>query len=199
MHSGVLLQLLVLVMITAVSLLPELDLGFSSVDDIPISALAPEEPLLEPIIPVESPEPSIGLDFLHDCIDPAADNLGLFSTDHTLQARQSICPNPSSADEENREDSSSNANNAPPTGNSDLNLFDNGIEPDPNSDPQQRMFSLPQDYRDQRCKEFGPIKYAICSSGDYRDEEKSMAYAFYPVRTYRLKRCTFSEFCSRPF
>lgn len=194
MHHSIPFRLLVLVFISTVSPLPGLDIGSYSADNIPISALASEEQIFGPIVSTEYPEPSIGLDTLNDCVGPAADNLDLFSSDYTLQARQSICPNPSSADEEHREDSNSNTSSPPSAGIFDLDLFDNSIDPDPSPDPPRRIFSLPQDYQDQRCKEFGIIQYAVCSSGDYRDEEKSVAYAFHPVRTYRLKRCTFSEF-----
>ena len=192
------------------------DLGFPIIDDesptIPTSSS--DKPIFDVINPFET-DSEFGSDMvdlfsLTDCSDHAA-NLPSpsdpFWDSSTLETRSinnnNICPDgpplAGSSDtntEEPGDVNSGSSNNSPSSEKS--NDGGGSIYDDPNSaaemDPFRRVFSLPLDYQDERCKEFGYIRYAVCSSGDYRDEEKSKAYSFYPIQAYRLRRCSFGKF-----
>lgn len=196
MHSRILFLTLVLRLSFTVTPIPRPDLGLSVLDDGLLAITPSYEQLFDIIDPVENIDSGIDLFSLEKCLDTA--NLLAPFWDDALQAREDICPNrppkaESSADEENTSDPGDNAHSPSPE-KIYPDIPDTGFQFD--NEPLRRMFSLPQDYQDGRCKEYDFIQYAICSSGDFRDEQKSMAYSFYPVQTYRLRRCTFSEFGS---
>jgi hypothetical protein len=197
MRSKALVLVLILALTAIVRPVPELDSGFWFVlDDVPLTVPASDEQLFEIISPIDDYSMSesdwMALDGCSETTD-----ISNLVPDDTLQARQDhFCPSrppeagSSTADGEDT-DPSGDSMTDPLAEQFDLEFHDNSLKAD--NEPRRRLFSLPQDYQDDRCIEFGPIQYAVCSSGDYRDEAKSLAYNFHPVQTYRLNRCTFSE------
>lgn len=191
--------------------IPKPDLDFSILDDgtLKIPSFDGDEQIFDAVSPLEGTEAGSDMDLfsLNRCTDIIGDLPSSLAPvafgDITLQTRadyNNVCPNPNpqgqgSADEEAGDDSSP-PNKFPPslgkTNEEGYNIL--GPTSKPENDPLRRVFSLPLDYKDERCREFEIIKYAVCSSGDIRDEEKSMAYSFFPVQAFRLQRCSLGEF-----
>lgn len=197
MQSRLLFLTLVLRLSFTVTPIPRPDVALSVFDDGLLTTPPSNEQLFDIISPIENIESEVDLFSLNNCLD-TANLLDPFWDGGALQAREDICPSrppeaESSTDEENTGDPGDNANSHS-SERINPDIPDTGFQFD--NEPLRRMFSLPQDYQDERCNEYGFIRYAICSSGDFRDETKSMAYSFYPVQAYTLRRCTFSEFGS---
>lgn len=174
------------------------DLGLSTLDDEPLTFLAPDEQVFDNTIPLEDFDTDTDLFSTNDCSD-AADIFDPF-WDQSLQARGTTCPNAPPETENSAGDEKTNnpgeGGNSPSSEKLNPDLYDNSVKPD--TEPLRRVFSLPKDYQDERCKEYEYVRYAVCSSGDYRDEARSMAYSFYPLEAYRLRKCTFGEFWISP-
>ena len=204
-YSKILSLPFILPVVSTITLTPIVDWDFSGFDDEPlITLLDPDEQIFDPISPFESFDPDItDLFALSDCSDSTADLFDPFWADESLlQARGNTCPSgpPPETTTDSTDDEETNNDNpgeggaanfpSPEKLNSDY-IYDTGFKTE--IDPLRRAFSLPKAYQDERCKEYGYARYAVCSSGDFRDETKSMAYNFWPIPTYRLERCTFGE------
>lgn len=163
---------------------PRRDLALSALDDDPSTFLAPDEQIFDIISPLEGFDLDTDLFSANECSD-TAETLDPFWND-SLQARGNTC---SAGDE--KTNNAGEGTNSPSSEKLNSDNYDNSFETE--FDPLKRVFSLPKDYQDERCKEYDYVRFAVCSSGDYRDEAKSMAYNFFPVPAYRLRKCTFSE------
>lgn len=194
MYSRALFLTFILDLIVTVNPIPRPDVGLFALDDESLTIPASDEQTFDISSPVEVSDSGTDLFSLEDCSDNA--NIPGPFWDDALQARGNTCSNAppetkSSADGENT-NNSGESGNSPSSEKLNSDLYDNSFQPD--NDPLKHTFSLPQDYDDERCREFGFIRYAVCSSGDYRDEARSTAYNFFPVQAYRLSRCSFSKF-----
>lgn len=185
MYSTTLSLPFILPVVFTVMPIPRTDLGLSALDDDPSTFLAPDEQIIDIISPPESFDSDADLFSINECSD-TAESFDPFWND-SLQARGNTC----SAGDEKANNSGEGAN-SPSSEKLDADNYDNSFQTE--FDPLKRVFTLPKDYQDERCKEYDFIRYAVCSSGDYRDEAKSMAYNFFPIQAYRLRQCTFSEF-----
>ena len=185
MYSTALSLPFILPVVFTVMPIPRTDLGLSALDDDPSTFLASDEQMFEIISPPESFDSDTDLFSTNACSD-TAETFDPFWND-SLQARGNTC----SAGDEKANNSGEGAS-SPSSEKMDSDNYDTRFQTE--FDPLKRVFSLPKDYQDERCKEYDFIRYAVCSSGDYRDEAKSMAYSFFPIQAYRLRQCTFSEY-----
>ena len=184
MYSRILSLPFILPLFFTVTPIPRADLGLATLDDDSLTFLDPDEQIFDTIIPLGSFDSDTDLFSTNECSD-TADSFDPF-WDDSLQARGNTC----SADEAKTDDQGEGAN-SPTSEKPNSDIYDNSFQTE--IDPLKRAFSLPKDYQDERCKEYDFVRYAVCSSGDYRDEVKSMSYSFFPIQAYRLRRCTFSE------
>lgn len=185
MYTRILSMPFILPLFPPVTPIPRADLGLAGLDDESLTFLAPDEQIFDTIIPLGSFDSDTDLFSANECSD-TADSFDPF-WDDSLQARGNTC----SADDEKTENQGEGANSHSSEKPSS-DIYDNSFQTE--IDPLKRVFSLPKDYQDERCKEYDYVRYAVCSSGDYQDEAKSMSYNFFPIPAYRLRRCTFSEF-----
>lgn len=185
MYSRTLSLPFILPVVFTVTPIPGADLGLSALDDDSLTFLAHDEQIFDSISPLESFDSGTDLFSANECSE-STDSFDPF-WDDSLQARGDTC----STDDEKTDNSGEGAN-SPSSEKLNPDTYGNSFQTE--FDPLKRVFSLPKDYQDGRCKEYDFVRYAVCSTGDYRDEAKSMAYSFFPVQAYRLRRCTFSEF-----